>query len=117
MPLPDDNQVPTQLAAWLGQTPKACSLICEGGGLETNGEILLVNQDCIVDDARNPGSTCESMADMLREWLGVTEIEWLQGIQLTGDDTDGHIDTIARFVAPDAIVYSGKILSTQTPKR
>ena len=54
---------------------------------------------------------------MLREWLGVTEIEWLQGIQLTGDDTDGHIDTIARFVAPDAIVYSGKILSTQTPKR
>ncbi|MFO1369692.1 MAG: agmatine deiminase family protein [Marinagarivorans sp.] len=105
---PDDNQVPTQLAAWLGQTPKACSLICEGGGLETNGEILLVNQDCIVDDARNPGSTCESMADMLREWLGVTEIEWLQGIQLTGDDTDGHIDTIARFVAPDVIVYSGK---------
>lgn len=105
---PDDNQVPTKLATWLGQTPKACSLICEGGGLETNGDILLVNQDCIVDDLRNQGSTRASMAEALHEWLGVTAIEWLQNIQLTGDDTDGHIDTIARFVAANKIVYSGK---------
>ncbi|HNG61161.1 MAG TPA: agmatine deiminase family protein, partial [Cellvibrionaceae bacterium] len=104
---PDDNQVPTRLADWLGQIPKTSGVVCEGGGLETNGEILLVNQDCIVDEARNPGSTRQSMTEILREWLGVQAIEWLQNIQLTGDDTDGHIDTIARFVAPNTVVYSG----------
>jgi len=105
---PDDNQVPTQLATWLGHTPKACALVCEGGGLETNGQILIVNQDCIVDDARNEGSSRHSMQQALCEWLGVEAIEWLQNIQLTGDDTDGHIDTIARFVGPEKIVYSGQ---------
>lgn len=105
---PDDNQVPNFLANWLGQVPRACSLVCEGGGLETNGEVLLVNQDCIVDDARNLGSTQATMAMALQEWLGVESIEWLKNIQLTGDDTDGHIDTIARFVAPSKVIYSGK---------
>ncbi len=104
---PDDNRVPTHLAPWLGQEPKSCALVCEGGGLETNGQVLLVNQDCIVDDARNAGVSKQEMGAALGEWLGVEAIEWLEHIQLTGDDTDGHIDTIARFVAPNKVVYSG----------
>ena len=104
---PDDNRVASQLTGMLGREVKSCPIVCEGGGLETNGEILLVNQDCIVDDARNLGLTKQHMGEVLRNWLGVNDIEWLQDIQLTGDDTDGHIDTIARFVDSNRLVYSG----------
>ncbi|HEY6527685.1 MAG TPA: agmatine deiminase family protein [Cellvibrionaceae bacterium] len=104
---PDDNRVALYLAQLLGQNPNCCPLVCEGGGLESNGKILLVNQDCIVDDARNLAVTKQEMELALREWLGVEAVEWLHNIQLTGDDTDGHIDTIARFVSESRIVYSG----------
>ncbi|MEY4591075.1 MAG: hypothetical protein RL497_3151 [Pseudomonadota bacterium] len=104
---PDDNRVASRLAELLGQEVSACPVVCEGGGLETNGHILLVNQDCIVDDARNLGLSKQDMGAILNEWLGVEAIEWLHNIQLTGDDTDGHIDTIARFVDSTRLVYAG----------
>jgi agmatine deiminase len=104
---PDDNRVASSLTDLLGREVKSCPIVCEGGGLETNGEILLVNQDCIVDDARNLELAKHHMGEILQTWLGVEEIEWLQNIQLTGDDTDGHIDTIARFIDSTRVVYSG----------
>ena len=105
---PHDNAVPSQLTHLLGEQPVDAGFVCEGGGLETNGEILLVNRDCIVDELRNPGVPESVIAEQLKYWLGVADIEWLSNIQLTGDDTDGHIDTIARFVSENQVIYAGR---------
>lgn len=104
---PDDNRAALFLENLLGQRVASIPYVCEGGGLETNGDVLLVNQDCIVDDARNPGVSKPQMAKVLKHNLQVDTIEWLSNVQLTGDDTDGHIDTIARFVSANVLVYTG----------
>ncbi len=104
----DDNRVPSNIRNWLGASPIDAGFVCEGGGLETNGSVLLVNKDCIVDPLRNPTMTEDEVSRQLQRWLGVEAIEWLSNIHLTGDDTDGHIDTIARFVAVDVVVYAGR---------
>lgn len=85
----------------------AVDLVCEGGALETNGRTLLLNADCVVDSHRNPGMDRQAIAAVLGPVLGTSDIEWLENVTLTGDDTDGHIDTLARFARPDVIVYAG----------
>ncbi len=80
------------------------SMVLEGGAIETDGEgTLLVNERCVVDPRRNPGLTCEDAETILRDTLGVDAVGWLDGA-LAGDDTDGHVDQIARFVAPGRVV-------------
>lgn len=108
-----DNAVAGQLTDWLGQASAPLDVVCEGGGLETNGRVLLVNRDCIVDNNRNPHLSEADLCVFFKQHLGVDAIEWVSGIQLTGDDTDGHIDTIARFVSEDCLVYAGR--NTQHP--
>lgn len=103
----NDNNVPAGLEDYLGSPVSKYEFVCEGGGLETDGEILLLNANCIVDDNRNPGWDRPSIEDYFRQTLGLQKFAWLDNICLTGDDTDGHIDTIARFAAPDCVVYSG----------
>lgn len=108
-----DNQVAHQLENWLTKKPLTVDFVCEGGGLEVNAhKTLLVNTDCIIDSKRNAGLQKNAVQDILKASLGVESFIWLSGICLTGDDTDGHIDTVARF-APSysfgsAIVYSGR---------
>ncbi len=101
----NDNAVARQIP---GLSVESTDLVCEGGALETNGEVLLLNADCIVDEHRNPGVSREAMAAKLAEHLGIAEVEWLQDVTLTGDDTDGHIDTLARFADRRRIIYSGR---------
>lgn len=101
----NDNAVAQQIP---GLSVVTANLVCEGGALETNGQVLLLNSDCIVDERRNPGLSRREMAQKLAEHLGVADVEWLQDVTLTGDDTDGHIDTLARFADPCRIVYSGR---------
>ena len=79
-------------------------LVVEGGGLETDGEgTLLVNHRCIDDPARNPGVSRGRLEEILCARLGIDRVLWVGG-ELTGDDTDGHIDQLARFVAPGRVV-------------
>lgn len=104
----NDNEVPSQLADLLGQKPRELPFICEGGGLETNGRDLLVNANCLVDDHRNPGLSEREVEARLRQDLGVERVLWLRKAVLTGDDTDGHIDTIARFADATTIIYTGR---------
>lgn len=99
-----DNAVTTALPEL---TVAAIDLVCEGGALETNGNTLLLNADCVVDELRNPGMDHEAISVALSRILGTSDIEWLKNVTLTGDDTDGHIDTLARFVRPDVLVYAG----------
>ncbi|MEI6239800.1 MAG: agmatine deiminase family protein [Planctomycetia bacterium] len=79
-------------------------LVLEGGGLETDGDgTLLVNHRCIEDPARNPGVSRGKLDEILCDRLGVDRVLWVGG-ELAGDDTDGHIDQLARFVAPGRVV-------------
>ena len=83
-------------------------LILEGGGIETNGQgLLLVTEEWLASDVqvRNPGLTPADYDRLFAEWLGARRTIWL-GEGCLGDDTHGHIDDIARFTAPDTIVIA-----------
>ena len=80
----------------------------EGGAIETNGQgLFLVTEECLLSDVqvRNPGLSRENYEAIFRAYLGVRQAIWL-GEGCVGDDTHGHIDDIARFVAPDVIVLA-----------
>jgi agmatine deiminase len=103
----NDNRVPESLTSYLGREVEKLSFVCEGGGLETNGQMLLLNADCIVDENRNPGWDRARIEGLFRQVLGHESFAWIENVCLSGDDTDGHIDTIARFAAEDIVVYTG----------
>ena len=78
----------------------------EGGGIETDGEgSLLSTWHCLHE--RHPDSSREEITAKLQHWLRQDRTLWLDHGYLEGDDTDAHIDTLARFAGPDAIVYQG----------
>lgn len=79
-------------------------IVLEGGSIDVNGKgTLLTTEQCLLNKNRNPHLTREKIDDYLREYLGVSHIIWLRnGIE--GDDTDGHIDDIARFVNPTTVL-------------
>jgi agmatine deiminase len=88
-------------------------LFCEGGGLETDGQgTLLTTSSVLLSETRNPNCSREKVEAELRRTLGVTTIVWVDGGGLAGDDTDGHIDQLARFVGPDTVVAA--VSSTQS---
>lgn len=83
-------------------------VVLEGGAIETNGQgLFMVTEECLLSDVqeRNPGMTREDYERVFREWLGVRHTIWL-GEGCVGDDTHGHVDDIARFVAPDVVVLA-----------
>ena len=83
-------------------------MVLEGGGIETNGAgLLLVTEEWLLSgvQVRNPGLTREGYEQAFGEWLGARKTIWL-GEGCAGDDTHGHVDDIARFVAPDTIVLA-----------
>ncbi len=81
--------------------------VLEGGALETDGAgTLLATRSSVLDPKRNPGWTVERIQTLLRETLGLQRLLWLDQGSLSGDDTDAHIDVLARFVDPHTIVYS-----------
>jgi agmatine deiminase len=99
-----DSKVSRAIAGRLGMAVVAPGVVLEGGAIETDGEgTLLVNHRCVVDPNRNPGRSRADMEQVLRTHLAVSRVVWLGG-ELAGDDTDGHIDQIARFVAPGRVV-------------
>ncbi len=82
-------------------------LVLEGGAVETDGcGTLLATRSSILSRHRNPGKDPSQVERTLRDTLGFRRILWLDHGHLSGDDTDGHIDTLARFAAPDTILYS-----------
>ncbi len=82
--------------------------VLEGGALETDGEgTLLTTTSCLLDPARNGDQTRADVEAVLARELGISRTLWLTHGHLEGDDTDGHIDTLARFHAPDSICFQG----------
>jgi agmatine deiminase len=104
-----DDQITRRLheQSAYGQTPiEDIELVLEGGGIEVNGEgCLLTTESCLLASTRNPQFSREQIEGRLKTLLGVHTIHWLKHGQLEGDDTDGHIDTLARFASPDTIVF------------
>ena len=83
-------------------------LVLEGGGIEVDGQgLMLVTEEWLLSDVqvRNPGMTREGYERAFRDWLGVRQTLWL-GEGCVGDDTHGHVDDVARFVAPGVIVLA-----------
>ncbi len=106
-----DAVVSRRIAARLGLEAIEPGLVLEGGAVETDGEgTLLVNPRCVVDARRNPGVSRGEMEDALRTRLAIDRVLWLEG-DLAGDDTDGHIDQLVRFVAP------GRVVAARQPDR
>jgi agmatine deiminase len=83
-------------------------IVLEGGGIEVNGRgLLLVTEEWLLSNVqvRNPGFTRADYERLFAEWLGIRHTIWL-GEGCVGDDTHGHVDDIARFVAPDVVVLA-----------
>jgi agmatine deiminase len=101
-----DDAIPGRIAAALGLRVFTGGMILEGGAIETNGEgQLLTTEAVLLNPNRNPHLSRDEIEQRLRDGLGVSEILWLkQGIE--GDDTDGHIDDLARFTGPQTILAS-----------
>ena len=79
-------------------------IVMEGGSIDVNGcGTVLTTKQCLLNKNRNPSLNKEEIESYLREFLGVQKVIWLkEGI--AGDDTDGHVDDIARFVDPTTVL-------------
>jgi len=102
-----DNNASTLLAEALGQAIIERDYTLEGGALEVNQQrVLLANKTCLLNANRNQYLTLEQHESIIAEALNIKHFAWLDVPPLTGDDTDGHIDTLARFASDDHIVYT-----------
>lgn len=104
-PFDEDNAVPPAIA-------KALDLplfnfehfILEGGSIDTNGrDTLLTTESCLLNPNRNPTLDRATIEKKLKDKLGVKKILWL-GDGIEGDDTDGHVDDITRFIGPSTVI-------------
>lgn len=85
---------------------ESSDFVLEGGGIDVDGEgTLLTTERCLLASTRNPQLSKAQIADELKARLGVTRVLWLKHGDLIGDDTDGHVDTIARFCNATTIAY------------
>jgi agmatine deiminase len=102
-----DNQVPRKIAEVQGRRRFATGIVLEGGAIEGNGKgTVLTTRSCLLNPNRNSGMTQEKIEQYLHDYLGAAKVLWLAGGEIAGDDTDGHIDQIARFVNPTTVVVA-----------
>lgn len=84
----------------------AQSIVLEGGSIESDGRgTLLVTSSCLLSENRNEWLTATEIEDHLCRLLGARRVLWLNNGSIDGDDTDGHVDTLARFCPDDTIAY------------
>ncbi len=99
-----DDAIPRKLGARYGFEVIEPGIVLEGGSIDVNGEgLLLTTEACLLNRNRNPHLSQAAIEEYLMTYLGVTHVLWL-GDGIAGDDTDGHIDDLARFVTPRTIV-------------
>jgi agmatine deiminase len=99
-----DDAIPRRLAARYGFECMEVPLVLEGGSIDVNGAgSLLTTESCLLNPNRNPDLSREEIEERLRVYLGVGNVLWL-GDGIAGDDTDGHVDDLARFIRRDTIV-------------
>ena len=101
-----DDAIPQKVAQFRKLPLFSPGVVLEGGSIEVNGTgTLLTTESCLLNPNRNPQLDRDSIERYLKDYLGVTHLLWLNA-GIAGDDTDGHIDDIARFVDRTTIVTS-----------
>lgn len=101
-----DDDVPRRIAAATGRRRFEPGIVLEGGAIDANGRgTFLAAEDCLTDANRNPGLSRDDVEQYLADYLGARHVVWLRG-SIAGDDTDGHVDQLARFVGPATVVAS-----------
>ena len=102
--LKQDNSIPKILESKLRLPRFEPGIVMEGGSIEVNGAgVVMTTEQCLLNPNRNPGLDRAAIEQHLQSFLGVEKVLWL-GEGIVGDDTDGHIDDIARFVSPTTII-------------
>jgi len=101
-----DNAMTQSLKECYDKEVVKADLILEGGGVESNGvDTILTTSECMLNKNRNAALSKELMTQKLQELFGMSKILYLNHGYLAGDDTDSHIDTLARFVDEKTIMY------------
>jgi agmatine deiminase len=99
-----DGNVPYFISERLGISLFMPGVVLEGGAIDVNGTgTVLTTEQCLLNPNRNPEPRKHDMEQYLSDFLGARHVLWLKS-GLAGDDTDGHVDNVARFVSPDAVV-------------
>jgi agmatine deiminase len=87
-----------------GSQNEPATVVLEGGGVDSNGVgTIVAAENCLLAESRNPGMTRAEMETLLRDYCGAKKVLWIAA-DFAGDDTDGHVDQIARFVDPTTLV-------------
>ena len=101
--LAGDDSIGERLAAHAGLTYSKSDWILEGGAIDQDGSgTVITTEQCLLNDNRNPGMSREKVEEALARDLGFERVVWL-GEGLLNDHTDGHVDNLARFVAPGRV--------------
>ncbi len=101
--MPGDTEVSTHVMTWAGVRGAAFEFVLEGGAIEVDGAgEMLTTKQCMLGGGRNPGLDQKALEARLRWALGANRVVWLDR-GLLNDHTDGHIDTLARFVSPGVV--------------
>jgi agmatine deiminase len=96
--------VPTRIAEELGLPVFYPGIVMEGGAVDFNGAgAVLTTTSCLLNKNRNPHLSKEQVEQYLKDYYGQRHVLWL-GEGIVGDDTDGHVDDLARFIGPNTIV-------------
>ncbi len=102
-PWDQDERVAAEVLGREGRARYRAPIVIEGGAIHVDGEgTALLAEECVLNPNRNPGMTRERMEAVLREYLGVRQFIWL-GLGVYNDETDGHIDNLACFLAPGRV--------------
>jgi agmatine deiminase len=102
--LQQDAHINRRMADLLGKRSFEPGFVLEGGSIEVNGEgAVLTTTQCLLNPNRNPAHDKPRIEATLRDYLGVSQVLWLEE-GIVGDDTDGHIDDITRFINTDTVL-------------
>ncbi len=104
-----DNQITAAMykAGFFGKSElKQVDMVLEGGSIESDGQgTILTTSACLLNANRNPTFSRLQIEEQLKTYLGAERILWLENGYLEGDDTDAHVDTLARFCDENTIAY------------
>lgn len=102
--LDGDEKIAAIIAEKAGLSPHRAGFVLEGGAIDGDGQgTILTTRQCVLNPNRNPDMTEEKFETLLKDTLGTEKVIWLDD-GLMNDHTDGHVDNIARFVAPGTVV-------------
>lgn len=105
-----DDQAGRKIPELIGKRKWDAPIVLEGGSIEVNGDSwLMTTEECLLSplQARNPGMSRAQIEAVLSDYLGIDRVLWLRN-GITGDDTHGHIDDLARFVDRETIVIASE---------